>query len=243
METVSNRLANGRLVKTLRVTEAGNQFLETRTYILQSKLNPNNNLLLDINTDLLNHKQNSTAEAVQNGKNMEWDDFAPMYIDPEDRDKFREKHRAKKHEEKMKQHERITEERMLRRDENNKANWTPTDMAFEFGHRMKLLWRVAPWEVTRSRFRFALDSKRSEYNTTGDIECQMMDIFFDKLKHDTKLNDPEIIWKKFIIEFGSLLIQVKRQSATPDQIEQERERSMKSVEKLRSLRGQRNVQE
>lgn len=232
LEVVTNKMSSGKIVSTLKVTEAGNQFLKTRIHILQSLLNPNNNLLLDINTDLLNHKQNSTAGAVRDGKNMEWDDFAPMYVDPEDRDKFREKHRAKKHEEKIKQHERITEERMLRRDESNRVNWTPTDMAFEFGHRMKLLWRVAPWEVTRSRFRFALDSKRSEYNTTGDIECQMMDIFFDKLKHDTKLNDPEIIWKKFIVEFGSLLIQVKRQSATPEQIEQERERSKKSRSKL-----------
>lgn len=232
LEVVTNKMSNGKIASTLKVTDTGNQFLKTRIHILQSKLNPNDNLLLDINTDLLNHKQNSTAGAVRDGKNMEWDDFAPMYVDPEDRDKFREKHRAKKHEEKIKQHERITEERMLRRDESNRVNWTPTDMAFEFGHRMKLLWRVAPWEVTRSRFRFALDSKRSEYNTTGDIECQMMDIFFDKLKHDTKLNDPEIIWKKFIVEFGSLLIQVKRQSATPEQLEEERERSKKSRSKL-----------
>lgn len=232
IETTTVKTGKLGFARNIKVTEAGYQFLKSRTSILLSQLNANSNLLLDTNTHLLNHKQNSTAGAVRDGKNMEWDDFAPMYVDPEDRDKFREKHRAKKHEEKMKQHERITEERMLRRDESNRVNWTPTDMAFEFGHRMKLLWRVAPWEVTRSRFRFALDSKRSEYNTTGDIECQMMDIFFDKLKHDTKLNDPEIIWKKFIVEFGSLLIQVKRQSATPDQIEQERERSKKSRSKL-----------
>jgi hypothetical protein len=175
---------------------------------------------------------------------MNWDDdFAPMYVDPEDVDKFREKHRAKKHKDKIDQHDRIVAERMQRRDESNKPSWTPTDVSFEFGYRMKLLWHVAPWELTRSRFRFALDSKRSEYNTTGDVECKMMDIFFDKLKHDTRINDPEIIWKKFIVEFGSLLIQVKRQSATPEQIDTERERSQRSVDKLRNLRGQVNVQE
>lgn len=233
VETISNRLNNGQVVKTLRVTEAGNQFLETRTYILQSKLNHNNNLLLDINTDLLNHKQNSNADALHGGNDMEWDDFAPMYVDPEDRDNMLQKKRAMKHQAKMEQYENIRNERMKRREDSNRVNWSPTDMAFEFGHRMQLLWHVAPWQVTRSRFRFALDKKRSEYNTTGDLECQMMDIYFDKIKHDTKINDPELIWKKFIIDFGSLFLQVTRQSATPEQLETERERSKKSRSKLR----------
>lgn len=232
LEVVTNKMSNGKIVSTLRVTDTGNQFLKTRIHILQSKLNPNNNLLLDINTDLLNHKQNSNAGALQEGSAMDWDDFAPMYVDPEDRDKLLQKKREMKHQEKMEQHERIRGERMKRREESNRVNWSPTDVAFEFGHRMQLLWHVAPWQVTRSRFRFALDKKRSEYNTTGDLECQMMDIFFDRIKHDTKINDPEIIWKKFIVDFGSLFLQVTRQSATPDQIEQERERSKKSRSKL-----------
>jgi hypothetical protein len=233
LEVVTNKMANGKIVSTLRVTDTGNQFLETRTHILLSQLNHNNNLLLDINTDLLRYKQNSNAGALHGGNEMDWDDFAPMYVDPEDRDKVLAKKREQKHHEKMEQHERIRGERMKRREDNNRANWSPTDIAFEFGHRMQLLWHVAPWQVTRSRFRFALDKKRSEYNTTGDLECQMMDIYFDKIKHDRRINDPEIIWKKFIVDFGSLFLQVTRQSATPEQLETERERSQKSRGKLR----------
>jgi hypothetical protein len=233
IETSTIKTGKFGYAKTIRVTEAGYQFLKSRTSILLIQLNANNNLLLDTNTHLLNHKQNSNADALRGGNDMEWDDFAPAYVDPEDRDALLAKGRERKHKEKMEQHERIRTERMKRREDSNRVNWSPTDVAFEFGHRMQLMWHVSPWQVTRSRFRFALDKKRSEYNTTGDIECQMMTIFFDKIKHDTKINDPEIIWKKFIVEFGSLLLQVTRQSATPEQLETERERSQKSRSKLR----------
>ena len=236
----SRQVVNGKFV-TQSYLNLGSPISEL--LLQQSRLNPNNNLLLDINTDLLNHKQNSNADALHGGSNMDWDDFAPMYVDPEDRDRLLQKKREMKHQEKMEQHERIRGERMKRREDSNRVNWSPTDVAFEFGHRMQLLWHVAPWQVTRSRFRFALDKKRSEYNTTGDLECQMMDIYFDKIKHDTRINDPEIIWKKFIVDFGSLFLQVTRQSATPEQIDTERERSQRSVDKLRNLRGQANVQE
>lgn len=233
IETATVKTGKFGFAKSIKVTEAGYQFLKSRTSILLIQLNANNNLLLDTNTHLLSHKQNSNADALREGGIVEWDDFAPAYIDPEDRDAYLAKARDKKHKDKMEQHERIRGERMKRREDSNRVNWSPTDVAFEFGHRMQLLWHVAPWQVTRSRFRFALDKKRSEYNTTGDIECQMMDIYFDRIKHDTKINDPEIIWKKFIVDFGSLLIQVNRQSATPEQLDTERERSQKSRSKLR----------
>ena len=233
IETTTVKTGKLGFARNIKVTEAGYQFLKSRTSILLSQLNANSNLLLDTNTHLLNYKQNSNADALRGGSNMDWDDFAPMYVDPEDRDRLLQKKREMKHQEKMEQHERIRGERMKRREDSNRVNWSPTDVAFEFGHRMQLLWHVAPWQVTRSRFRFALDKKRSEYNTTGDLECQMMDIFFDRIKHDTKINDPEIIWKKFIVDFGSLFLQVTRQSATPEQLETERERSKKSRSKLR----------
>lgn len=233
IETATVKTGKFGFAKSIKVTEAGYQFLKSRTSILLIQLNANNNLLLDTNTHLLNHKQNSNADALREGGSMEWDDFAPTYVDPEDRDAFLAKAREKKHQDKMAQHERIRTERMKRREDSNRVNWSATDVAFEFGHRMQGLWHVAPWKVTHSRFRYALGTKRQEHNTTGDIECQMMDLFFDKIKHDTKINDPEIIWKKFIVEFGSLLLQVTRQSATPEQLDTERERSQKSRSKLR----------
>ena len=227
VETVSQRLSNGRLVKNLRVTEAGNQFLEIRTYTLQSKLNPNSNLILDISTDLLSYKPNSNAE-----EKVEYED-TPMYVDPEDMDAFREKQRVRKHKDKLEKHDARAVERMKHRDHALPEKWSVTDSTFEFAERMHNLWHVEPWKVTRSRFRFAFNDKRNEYGTTGVIERQMMEKFFNKIKHDKRINNPELIWKKFIVEFGDLLTQVNRDNVTPEQFEAEVARSQKSRSKFR----------
>lgn len=216
--------------KSLRLTEAGYHALTARASILLYGLNPNSNLILDINTDLLDYKQNGNAQ-VKEG-NLDYED-TPMYIDPEDLPEFRRRARERKHKEKMDFHAKRDKERMKRRDELKPEDWTVTDATFEFGYQMKLLWHVAPWEVTRSAFRYALNDKRDEYNTDGAIEQKMMKIFFDKIKHDTRINDPEKIWRRFIQEFPSLLVQVNRESVTPEQLEEERQRSQKSRSVLR----------
>lgn len=161
----------------------------------------------------------------------EYGDF-PTWLEPEEREEAMRKDRARKHQAKMDFYDKRHKARMQRRDPKNAEGWTTTDSCFEFAEQMHQLWHVLPWKVTRSRFVFALDNKRSEYNTTGDVELKMMKIFFDKIKHDKKINDPEKIWKRFIVEFPMLLLQVQRENATPDQIEEERERSMKSRSKL-----------
>ena len=229
LEVVTNRLENGKIVSTLQVTATGNQFLETRIHILQNRLNPNSNLILDINTDLLSYKPNRDAKEKEE---MEYED-TPTFIDPEDIPKLKEMARARKHEEKMQRHEARFKKWMAKRDPDNASDWSATDSGFEFAHQMHLLWHVAPWKVTRSKFIYALDDKRTEYNTDGAVERQMMIIFFDKIKHDTRINDPELIWRRFIAEFHNLLEQVKRETVTVEDVEKERERSQKSRRQLR----------
>ena len=227
IETATLKTGKHGFAKAIKVTEAGYQFLKSRTSILQIQLTVNNNLLLDTNTQLLNHKPNSKAE-----EKMDYED-TPMYIDPEDRDAFFEKQRARKHKDKMDFHETRAIEKMKHRDQALPEKWTVTDSAFEFAERMHNLFHVAPWKVTRSRFRFALNDKRNEYNTDGATERLMMEKFFNKIKHDKRINNPELIWKKFIVEFGDLLTQVNRDNVTPEQFEAEVNRSQKSRSKLR----------
>lgn len=155
----------------------------------------------------------------------DYDDLAPMYIDPDDIEEHAARHRERKHKQKIETLENRDQERMRHRDETNPASWTVTDSSFEFADRMHLLWHVAPWKVTTSDFRYALSSKRDAFNTTGDIEAKMMDIFFAKIQHDKRINNPDLIWKRFIKEFDSLLTQVKRESATPEEIESEKKRA------------------
>jgi len=95
---------------------------------------------------------------------------------------------------------------------------------------MHELWHVKPWSVTTSRFRIALADARSTYDTTGDVEKVMIDLYFKQIKHDTKINDPEIIWKRFIMQFNGLKIQAKRIMVTPEDMEREKELARKSQE-------------
>ena len=234
LEVVTNRMANGRQVSTLRITDTGNQFLKTRIHILQSVLNDNNNLLLDINTHSLdiNRITSATLEGEEVG---EFYEPSSMYIDPEDREAERQRAQAEKHEKKKAFHEARDAQRMKHRDENAPETWTVTDSTFEFADRIHLLWHVSPWKVTKSAFRFALDTKRDEFGTNGAIESKMMDVFFEKIHDNTKFNDAEIIWKKFILDFGMLYNQVLEQDVTQEDLEQEREESKKSREWLKNV--------
>ena len=148
----------------------------------------------------------------------------------------RRKDQVRKHKEKieMKQ-KRHDEQRMQRRNPNNTSAWSPTDIGFEFAERVFNLMHIKPWQVTRSRFIYALADKRKEYGTTGDIEKIMIDLYFMQISHDKSLTDPEIVWKRFILQFGNLLVEAKRTMVTPDEIETIKEESQSGREWLRNV--------
>ena len=153
------------------------------------------------------------------------------YFESEDeRLEAQRKWREKKHAEKMEAHESRRQTRMLKRNPLNAISWSPTDSSFEFAEQMHDLWHIQPWHVTRSRFRYALDAKRKEFNTDGAIELQMMKLFFSQIKHDTKLADPEIVWKRFIVQFHNLLAEVNRSTVTPEKMEAIKEKSTRSLD-------------
>ena len=153
------------------------------------------------------------------------------YFESEDeRLEAQRKWREKKHAEKMEAHESRRQTRMLKRNPLNAISWSPTDSSFEFAEQMHDLWHIQPGQVTRSRFRYALDAKRKEFNTDGAIELQMMKLFFSQIKHDTKLADPEIVWKRFIVQFHNLLAEVNRSTVTPEKMEAIKEKSTRSLD-------------
>ena len=226
IKTTHKSFGPGKAFKTIEITEDGYEALGHiaghigRAYT--PMLRQNNNLYID--TYSLNI--NRIAAAPLEVEKMEY------YESEEERLEAKRKHEKKKHEEKMAQHESRRQEKMVRRNPNNAAGWTATDVAFEFGEQMLNLFHIAPWEVTRSRFRYALSDKRKEYFTDGAIELKMIELFFSKIRHNTKLNDPELVWKRFIIEFGVLFEEAKRQMVSPEQVEQIKEEARKSQEWL-----------
>jgi len=154
----------------------------------------------------------------------------------EDREEAARRERERKHREKQEAQEKKAEERrMKKRDKNNPSSWTITDTAFEFAEQMHKLWHVKPWRVTTSRFRVALAKAQAEFGTSGPIEKVMIDLYFKQIKHNTSITDPEHVWKRFIAQYGSLMIEAERQMVTPDDIQQAKEKSMKSRGRLRDV--------
>jgi len=211
---------NGRIMTVSQLVETDYWALESRLLPLQTQLNSS---YIHIDNSI-NSKPNSETSSRE--AQMEY------YETEEERLEAKQKHDERKHREKMEQHESRRQERMLKRDPANAAGWSSTDSAFEFAEQMHSIWHIQPWQVTRSRFRFALDGKRKEYNTDGAIELEMMQLYFGTIKHDTKLTDPEIIWKRFIVQFHNLLIEAKRLTVTSEQIEEIKAEAEKSQEWL-----------
>ena len=156
--------------------------------------------------------------------------MSEYYYDEDERLEAQRKFREKQHAEKVGAHEDRRQQRMVKRSQSNAVSWSSTDSAFEFAEQMHSLWHIKPWQVTRSRFRYALDAKRKEFNTDGSIELEMMKLFFSQIKHETKLIDPEIVWKRFIVQFHNLLTEVQRSKVTTEEIEVIKEKAKRSLE-------------
>jgi len=217
IETKKDRI-NGRIMTVSRLVEADYWAPETRLLSQQSQLNSYKSLIAYSFISKPNGEQGSREVNVE-------------YFESEDeRLEAQRKWREKKHVEKMEVHESRRQEKMLRRNPANASGWSPTDSSFEFAEQMHNLWHIQPWQVTRSRFRYALADKRKEYNTDGALELQMMALFFSQIKHDTKLNDPEIVWKRFILQFHNLLTEVQRSMVTPEKMEAIKEKSTRSLD-------------
>jgi hypothetical protein len=154
------------------------------------------------------------------------DDFPASY-DPEDIDKARQRARDAKFREKEEAAAKKVESWIKRRS-IDPAKWSVTDTAFEFANRMHELWHVKPWSVSKSRFRIALAQAQSTHGTNGTIEKVMIDLYFQQIKHDKSIDDPEHIWKRFIQQFAGLKIQAERLMVTPEDIETEKVKSEKS---------------
>jgi len=223
LETITNRMSNGKTVSTLRVTSAGYQLLETRIHILQTQLNS----YKSFNAYSINSKPNSETSSRE--AHVEY------YETEEERLEAQRKHYARKQAEKTEANQKRVSENMVRRSELNAANWSVTDSTFEFANQMHGIFHIAPWQVTRSRFRYALANKRAEFGTTGDVEIVMMRLYFDSIRHDTQLSDPEMVWKRFITQFALLLEKAKQSMVTEEQVEEIKQEVDKSRDWLRNV--------
>jgi len=60
----------------------------------------------------------------------------------------------------------------------------------------------------------------------------MMDRFFAGLEHQKHINDPEVIWKMFIKNYASILLDVERSTVTQEDIAVAEDISARQMERF-----------
>lgn len=92
----------------------------------------------------------------------------------------------------------------LTRNNLPKSAWSCKDVAQEFADKVEEMWSIKPWSLTKSRFIPALASMRKRLDTDGEVECLMLDLFFESVAHD-KYDSADALWKLFVIRGPELL--------------------------------------
>jgi len=215
IETKKTRI-NGRIITVSQLVETDYWAPETRLLLQQTQLNSN------LNIDAYSYKiLKRLPSGAREEENVDYE------VDVEYEKELKRRAEKKRQEEyaelKAMKASRTIEE--LRSKEP--VDWNASDSAHEFARRMEGLWYVKPWLTARTRFKGALAQARKVHGTNGELEVKMMDRFFAGLEHNKKINDPEIIWKLFIRDFGSILLDVQRSTVTVDDIEEAKQLSDK----------------
>lgn len=153
-----------------------------------------------------------------------------MDSDPEEVQERLQKDRARRtaeyQEAKLKKHEDSVNSLQLQ----SPVLWSADKSSTEFVRRLEDMWHVKPWTVAKSRFKIAFANARKAHGTDGELELLMMDRYFSQLAHETHINDPEHIWKRFVSQFGSLAIDCRRASVTDEDLETAKVSAEKSWE-------------
>ena len=111
------------------------------------------------------------------------------------------------------------------------ASWTSGDVGFEFATRIQEHWHIPPWEVKASRFIPALGQNRMRYDTDGETEYVMLDLFFSSIDFQKFDNAEHLCWL-FIKRFGELALQAKSMVRSEEEVEEASVQAKRSQEWL-----------
>jgi hypothetical protein len=84
------------------------------------------------------------------------------------------------------------------------AEWSVTDVCFEFAERIHSHWNIQPWSVTQSKFSGALASARKRLGTDSVTEVAAMDLFFNQISI-SEYKDAEVLWRLFVSRLPGLV--------------------------------------
>lgn len=233
IKTATAKHHNGNVISTIRITDAGHRLLETRIHRLLYVLNKQNTLLVPKAYSAYSSIKIVMGAAHGEAKAMdeEWYSLGQMDTDHE------EIARLKREDKKQRQEQyREMKNSQAKAKINNLANlqpadWTVDNAVYEFARRM-VRWDIPPWEGSRRRFAGAYSQAQKVYQTNGEIEAKMMDLFFARIDHEGGLKDPDMIWKMFIKSFGNLYHEVTLSMVSQDTIAADKAKAAKELEKF-----------
>ena len=121
--------------------------------------------------------------------------------------------------------------KMVTRHNIDPKLWTCSDIGYEFADRIQKVWSIKPWSVRQSRFVPALSEFRKKHDTNGEIELNLLDMFFAAVDLN-KYDNADILWRMFIKRAPEFLTQAKGMVRSEEQVEVAKAKAKKSQEWL-----------
>jgi DNA-binding PadR family transcriptional regulator len=239
--TTKQKYSNGAYRSIIEITPAGwdvletriSEVLKTRSLCIQSQSYSRlstNSLYADKQERVPDEVGEETFVKVDFKAGGEMTFLGQMDNDPDEVQERIQKDRARRaseyQEAKLKKHQ----DSVTSLQSQSPALWSADKSSTEFVRRLEDMWHVKPWTVAKSRFKIAFANARKTHGTDGELELLMMDRYFSQLAHETHINDPEHIWKRFILQFGSLAIDCRRANVTDEDLETAKVSAEKSWE-------------
>jgi DNA-binding MarR family transcriptional regulator len=235
VETVNLKIGALGFNKLLRPTEDGIKEFTLSTSIrtsISTSIQHNelySNLILNTNTFINKKIVLGEAQGGEETMSDEWYSLGQVEQDPEEMAELKRRDKKRRDREYRDTRNAKAEKTMASKINRTPADWTIDNAVFEFASRM-VRWDVSPWESSRRPFQAAFARSRRDFDTNGEVEVMMMDIFFGRLDHEKKLKDPDMVWKLFIRDFNSLRIAAEQRMVTPEMIVKAEEISDKQWE-------------
>jgi hypothetical protein len=110
----------------------------------------------------------------------------------------------------------LNKKRKKARSERPVSDWDTLDVAREFANRLHNRFDLPPWEMSETRFVYALGLAEKKHDSNPELELKMMDLHLaEPLVRGMK--NPTAIAMLFVKNYGSLLERAKYQHVSKEQ--------------------------
>ena len=94
--------------------------------------------------------------------------------------------------------------------------WSCSDVVDHFVELMEMNWNIAGFSIAKGRFVPALALKRKAFDTDGEIERRMIDLFFESVSHEAFSNGQHL-WRSFLTRYADLCELARASIVDPEQ--------------------------